>query len=219
MNKYIAVYSGGLDSTVMLAHLLNEGHPIKALSIDYGQRHGRELGAVVNICKEMKITHRLIDLSPLKILMAGSSQTDDTVPVPYGHYEEESMKKTVVPNRNMLLLAIAGAWAISEKADGIAYAAHAGDHAIYPDCRPEFIHTMTKALRLADWHKIFVCAPFINMNKADIVRLGHDLCVPFGMTWSCYEGGEIHCGKCGTCVERKEAFVKANVPDPTKYAS
>jgi 7-cyano-7-deazaguanine synthase len=152
--------------------------------------------------------------------MGGSSQTDKSVPVPEGHYEEESMKQTVVPNRNMILLALAGAWAISTKSDAIAYAAHSGDHAIYPDCRPEFTEAMSDALRLCDWHEVKLMRPFLYptpMSKADIVKLGTSLGVPFELTWSCYKGGEKHCGKCGTCVERVEAFQLAGVEDPTEY--
>lgn len=127
------------------------------------------------------------------------------------------MKLTVVPNRNMILLALAGAWAVSTKSEAIAYAAHAGDHAIYPDCRPEFAEAMQGALLLCDWHPVRIARPFLAMSKADLVKLGAELGVPFALTWSCYKGGDKHCGKCGTCVERREAFELAGVPDPTKY--
>ncbi len=127
------------------------------------------------------------------------------------------MKATVVPNRNMILLALAAGWAISQKADAIAYAAHGGDHAIYPDCRPEFAEAMRHAIGLADWHRVELLRPFVTLTKADIVRRGAELGAPLGSTWSCYRGGARHCGRCGTCVERREAFALAGVPDPTDY--
>jgi len=214
----IVIFSGGLDSTVLLHKLKNEGHEVLALSIDYGQRHRYELTQAARICARLGIEHRTADLSALKPLLSGSSQTSDDQPVPHGHYAEESMKLTVVPNRNMLMMAVAGAWAISRKAHGIGYAAHAGDHAIYPDCREEFVQALDTALGLADWHPVYILRPFMNMTKADIVREGHRLGAPLEMTYSCYEGvPEIHCGKCGTCVERREAFEIAQVKDFTNY--
>jgi 7-cyano-7-deazaguanine synthase len=216
--KTIVVFSGGLDSTVLLAALLAEGRECKALSVDYGQRHRRELVAADKICHKLRVDHKVANLNGLRPLLVGSSQTDTTVPVPHGHYEEESMKKTVVPNRNMLLLATAGAWAIGLKYDSIAYAAHAGDHAVYPDCREEFVVPLREALRRADWHEVDLERPFIHKTKAEVVRLGHELKAPLALSWSCYEGRPRHCGKCGTCVERREAFQVAGVEDPTVYA-
>jgi len=216
--KTIIIYSGGMDSTVLLYHLLDRGDEVSALSINYGQRHKRELAAGQAITAKLGVEHRIADLSALKPILAGSSQTSDEIHVPHGHYAAENMKLTVVPNRNMLMLAVAGAWAISRKADAIAYAAHAGDHAIYPDCREEFVKPLAEALAHADWHTVTIMRPFIGMTKADICQLGSKLGVPFGLTYSCYEGKEAHCGRCGTCTERKEAFAMANVPDPTRYA-
>jgi 7-cyano-7-deazaguanine synthase len=149
----------------------------------------------------------------------GSSQSDPNIAVPHGHYTDESMKQTVVPNRNMLMLSVAVAWAISVKADSVCYGAHAGDRAIYPDCREEFASAFNTAALLADWHQVSLSRPFVDMSKAEIVTLGRTLEVPFGQTWSCYEGGEKHCGLCGTCVERAEAFREAAVEDPTEYES
>ena len=217
MKSAVLIYSGGMDSTVLLYWLRKEGITVRTLSIDYGQRHRVELLAAKSIAQKLDVEHRIIDLSPVRELMQGSSQTDSSVPVPEGHYAEESMKQTVVPNRNMILLAVAGAWAISTKSDHVAYAAHAGDHAIYPDCRTEFAEAMRKALELADWHKCSLVMPFIDKTKADIVGIGTRLGVPFEQTWSCYKGGKVHCGKCGTCVERRESFQLAEVNDPTTY--
>ncbi len=215
--KTVLIYSGGLDSTTLLYQLKAEGRDLKALSINYGQRHSLELEYAKKVCAKLGIEHRVADLSALKPLLGGSSQTDSNVDVPEGHYAAENMKLTVVPNRNMLMLSVAAAWAIAEKADTIAYAAHAGDHAIYPDCRPEFVDALNGALALADWHNVQIERPFIDITKGGIVKLGSQLGVPFEETWSCYKGKEVHCGRCGTCVERLLAFKEAGVVDPTKY--
>lgn len=216
MARTALIYSGGVDSTVLLAHLLAEGREVHCLSVDYGQRHRRELEAARAICAHYGVDHRLADLRALAPLF-GSNALTGGVKVPEGHYEEESMKATVVPNRNMLLISVATAWAVSLRAESVAYGAHGGDHAIYPDCRPEFAEALDRAVRLADWHEVRLERPFVKMDKAAIVRRGAELDVPFGLTWSCYVGGERHCGKCGTCVERKEAFRLAGVADPTDY--
>lgn len=217
----VITFSGGLDSTVLLYHLRSEGHGVHALTIDYGQRHRIELQRAAKIAGELGVPHRVVDLRGVNGLLPGSSLTDGAVDVPLGHYTDESMKATVVPNRNMLLLATAAAWAISLKADHIAYAAHAGDHAIYPDCRPEFADAMAHAIALADWHSVKLIRPFVNLSKEAIVARGAELGVPFADTWSCYQGGEAlggkHCGACGTCIERREAFLLAAVDDPTPY--
>lgn len=216
--KTVIVYSGGLDSTVLLCQLHAEGHDLSALSIDYGQRHRCELERASEICSELGIPHSVADLSAIQPLLAGSSLTSPEIEVAEGHYTEESMKTTVVPNRNMIFLSIATGHALSIKADQIAYAAHSGDHAIYPDCRNEFADAMAHAIRLADWEQVELIRPFVDWTKADIVRRGSELGVPFLKTWSCYKGGEIHCGRCGTCIERREAFDLAGIEDLTPYA-
>lgn len=219
--RTILILSGGLDSVTALYHLRALGREVSALSVHYGQRHRRELAAAAAACSGLGVEFRLIDLFAAGIapLLAGSSQTDAAVPVPEGHYAEETMKATIVPNRNMIMLSLAIAWAISRKANAVAYAAHAGDHAIYPDCRAEFVDALAAAARLADWHAVAIERPFIAMTKAEIVKRGADLGVPFAETWSCYKGGDAHCGLCGTCVERREAFSLAGVADPTEYRS
>ena len=217
MRSTILIYSGGLDSTVLLYQLLADGAPVKALSIDYGQRHRKELQHADTICQRLGVDHHSADLRSLTPFLSGSSQTSNDVVVPHGHYAEESMKLTVVPNRNMIMLSVAIAWAVSLKYDSVAYAAHAGDHAIYPDCRPVFVDAMIEAAAVANWHPVGIDRPFLTLTKADIVQQGHRLGVPFTDTWSCYKGGEIQCGECGTCVERQEAFQLANVNDPTIY--
>ncbi len=213
----VASFSGGLDSTVLLYHLRAAGHTVLALSVDYGQRHRVELDRARELAGRLGVEHRVADLTGITALLAGSSLTSGDVDVPLGHYTDESMKATVVPNRNMILLAVTAAWAISRKAEHVAYAAHGGDHAIYPDCRPEFADTMAQAIAMADWHRVTLLRPFVAMTKADIVRRGAELGVPLERTWSCYQGRERHCGACGTCVERREAFTLAGVPDPTEY--
>lgn len=215
--KTVIVYSGGLDSTVLLYHLRATGHELHALSFDYGQRHRCELDRAANICAELGIPQPQANLSGIQPLLAGSSLTSPEIDVAEGHYTEESMKSTVVPNRNMILLAIATGHALSIGAGQIAYAAHSGDHAIYPDCRNEFAEAMAAAIQLADWEKVKLIRPFVDWTKADIVRRGAELDVPFDQTWSCYKGGELHCGRCGTCIERREAFDLAAVEDPTPY--
>lgn len=212
----VLCYSGGLDSTVLLYHLLSIRDTVKCLGVNYGQRHSRELRAAFEITDRLGVDFQLLDLSGIRHIFKGSSQTDN-VPVPEGHYAEESMKLTVVPNRNMLLLSLATAWAISSGCEEVAYAAHSGDHTIYPDCRPEFVEAMRAAVNLCDWKRVGISTPFLSMTKADIARRGAELSVPFQLTWTCYKGGEKHCGKCGSCTERREAFQLAGVQDPTEY--
>ncbi len=216
--KTVLIYSGGLDSTVLLYHLRAEGHRVYALSINYGQRHECELTHAREVCCQIDVPHEVADLSSIRPLLAGSSLTSDEIEVAEGHYTETSMKSTVVPNRNMILLSIATGYALSIGAEKVAYAAHSGDHVIYPDCRKEFADAMAQAIRLCDWETVELIRPFVDWTKADIVRRGVDLDVPFEKTWSCYKGEFVHCGRCGTCIERREAFDLAKVEDPTRYA-
>ena len=218
IQRTVLIYSGGMDSTVLLYYLRSRGHEVLPLGINYGQRHAKELLAGEEICRGLGLEYRVASLEALQPFLKGSSQTDSGVPVPHGHYAAENMKVTVVPNRNMLMLSVAIAHAISSKAEHVAYAAHRGDHAIYPDCRPEFVQAMQVAAMLCDWSPVRLIAPLVNMTKADLASVGAEMGVPFEKTWSCYEGSAVHCGKCGTCVERKEAFDLAGVPDPTVYA-
>jgi len=215
--RVITLLSGGLDSTTLLYHFLSEGHEVRALGVDYGQRHKRELESARRVAEHAGVEYRVADLSAANQFLQGSSQTSPDVEVPEGHYADENMRLTVVPNRNMIMLSVAAGWAISTRSDVVAYAAHAGDHTIYPDCRQGFIDKLVEAIAVADWHPVRLSAPFAGISKADIVRRGHDLGAPLHLTWSCYKGGERHCGKCGTCVERIEAFELAGVPDPTEY--
>jgi len=218
--KAIAIVSGGMDS-VTLAHVLKaEGYVLHLLSFDYGQRHIKELDCAKRCAEVLGARWSLVDLSTVAPLMAGSALTD-AIPVPDGHYAADNMRVTVVPNRNAVMLAIAYAAAVAQGADVVATGVHSGDHFIYPDCRPEFVQAFDAMERLATrGHAapgLRLYAPFVAMTKADIVRRGAALGVNYVATWSCYKGGAFHCGKCGTCVERKEAFELAGVVDPTIY--
>ena len=215
--RALVLFSGGLDSTVLATQMKKDAEETRLLSIDYGQRHAKELDHSQKVADHLGLAHKILKLPQLGQILGGSSLTDKSMTLPEGHYAEESMKSTVVPNRNMILLALAGGHALSIGFDTIAYAAHAGDHTIYPDCRPEFADAMDTALSLADWNTLSLHRPFVDMTKSDLVSLGAELDAPLHLTWSCYAGNEIHCGKCGTCVERKEAFALAKIPDPTKY--
>jgi len=219
--KSVVLVSGGLDSITLLYYMrklafIKDGAPI-ALSIHYGQRHFREIASAAKICHSIGIEHVVIDATGAMECFMGGSQMDLSVPVPEGHYADDSMSLTVVPNRNMILLSMAIGLAISRGRGTVAYAAHAGDHPIYPDCRPEFVNALQEAANLAWYDGVHLYAPFIRDSKADIVTYGAGMGVPFQDTWSCYQGKDIHCGRCGTCIERIEAFQIAGVEDPTQY--
>ena len=139
--------------------------------------------------------------------------------IPEGHYEDENMKSTVVPFRNGIMLAVACGLAESRGLQHVMIANHGGDHAIYPDCRPGFVDAMSRAMSEGTYEGVTLLAPYTDMTKADIARRGAELGVDFSLTYSCYKGGERHCGRCGTCVERREAFSLAGVPDPTDYSA
>lgn len=212
--------SGGLDSCALLWHLKDQGFDVLCVNVDYGQRHEVEMFFAKRIAAMSGSNILTLDLSSLKSIFRGCL-AHPSMAVPRGHYQDESMKATVVPNRNMILLSIITAIAASEKREVVSYAAHAGDHAIYPDCRPEFVDAIGRAIGLCDWHSPRLYTPFIHKTKADIVRIGCGLGAPLDQTWSCYEGDQDgsgrHCGACGACVERREAFLLAGVEDATSY--
>ena len=177
--KAVVLFSGGLDSTVLVQQLIHDQASVRLLSINYGQRHKKELSHSSRIATSMNLPHRILDLPDLAELLSGSSLTDSSVELPEGHYAEESMKSTVVPNRNMILLAMAAGYALSIDFDTVAYAALcAGDHTIYPDCRPVFADAMQNALQLADWKDLRLHRPFVNLTKAELVRIGAKLGAP-----------------------------------------
>src|SRR6056297_3772111 len=217
--KTIVICSGGLDS-VSLAHKVAAEQDLAGLlSFDYGQRHAKELDFARLCAERLGVAHRVVDLRGVGAALSGSALTDD-VDVPDGHYAEETMKVTVVPNRNAIMLAVAFGMAAAEKAEAVATAVHGGDHFIYPDCRPGFIDAFQamQDAALEGVADVTLLAPFVQISKADIVREGARHGTPFAETWSCYKGGARHCGRCGTCVERREAFHLAGVDDPTDYA-
>lgn len=215
------VLSGGLDSTVLAYQLHAAGSGLTMLSFDYGQRHSRELDYAQRTAAKLHCSHRIVDLSTVFGLIGGSSLTDRAVSVPDGHYNDVSMRTTVVPNRNAIMLDVAVAQATVLNADAVAFGAHSGDHPIYPDCRPAFLDAYQRMTLLANEGFVapgfMVLAPFLHLSKVDIVTIGATLEVPFEDTWSCYKGADHHCGACGTCVERREAFELAGVADPTEY--
>lgn len=225
--KAVVVISGGLDSSTLLHLVRRMGYECYGISFDYGQRHKKELEFAKKQCDIIGASHKIVDLSSLTDLLAesGSSLVTDT-DVPEGHYGEESMKSTVVPNRNMIMASIAAGYAVSIDAVQIAMGMHAGDHFIYPDCRPEFVNATEYAIREGNMgfaHEQFhFHTPFIRKSKNDIAMMAYQLEVPIDQTWSCYNGNEKHCGKCGTCVERLEALDFAHQQneewiDPTEY--
>jgi len=221
----IAIVSGGLDSTTMLYDLISSGTDVDVVSFNYGQRHIKELEHARAVTSLLKITHHIVDIPSYGYMISsgGGSLVDIAhSEVPEGSYDAENMKATVVPNRNMVMLAMAAGMATASKAQFIATAVHAGDHAIYPDCRTGFIGALEEAIKAGNEgfiHPEFrILTPYIYRTKTDIARRAAELGVPISLTWSCYKGGDIHCGRCGTCVERLEAFHDAKVEDPTVYA-
>jgi 7-cyano-7-deazaguanine synthase len=219
--KALIVCSGGLDS-VTAAYYAAKDRRVALVSFDYGQRHVKELqSARMAAARLGTIPHRTITLDDVAGAIAGSSSllTHSQDDVPDGHYAEQTMKSTVVPNRNAIMLTIAFGIAAAQGYDEVWTAVHGGDHYIYPDCRPDFISAfaLMQHASLRDIADVRLVTPFISVSKADIVRIGAALHVPFADTWSCYKGGDVHCGACGTCFERREAFTVAEIDDPTQY--
>ncbi|PYE83875.1 7-cyano-7-deazaguanine synthase [Pseudoroseicyclus aestuarii] len=202
--KTLVICSGGLDSVTLADKVAAERDLTRLVSFDYGQRHARELDFAREAADRLEVPHHLIDLRAVGAALTGSALTDDLA-VPDGHYAEETMRITVVPNRNAIMLAVAFGVAAAQGDAAVAAAVHGGDHFIYPDCRPGFIdafHRM-QAAALEGYADVALHTPFVERTKADIVRDGAALGTPFDRTWSCYKGGAQHCGRCGTCVERR----------------
>lgn len=243
----VAVVSGGLDSTTMLYQLVKDENVPYVVSFDYGQRHAKELEYARWNASNLKLPHTIVNLrwlSPVFNMAGSTSSLVGGSDVPEGHYAQDNMKATVVPNRNMIMLSIAAGLAVSSGAEFVATAVHAGDHFIYPDCRPDFITALDAAILIGNegfdgFHRGMIqkkkpegfggasgehfplpesglneygalYTPYLNKTKADIAYRAFELGVPINMTWSCYKGGEIHCGRCGTCVERLEAIADAH---------
>ena len=208
----LLIYSGGLDSTTLLYEYKDS--IALAVTFDYGSKHNaREIACAVENCKELGIEHLIIPLGFIgqyfksDLLLSGGE-------IPEGSYADENMKSTVVPFRNGIMLAVAAGLAESRDLDAILLANHSGDHAIYPDCRPEFIDAFAAAVKAGTYNGVKVLSPYCNITKRDIALRGRALGIDYSKTYSCYKGGEKHCGKCGTCTERKEALEGF---DPTEY--
>jgi len=217
--KVIVLCSGGMDSVAALHQAHRDHEVIAALSFHYGSKHNdREIPFAAHHARALGFHHEVVELDFVDRLFQ-SDLLQSGGAIPEGHYEEASMKQTVVPFRNGTMLSVAAGFAESSGAEAVVIAAHSGDHAIYPDCRERFMRAMGEAIRLGTYEEIQLLRPFIDLDKAGIAVRGTELGVDFARTWSCYQGGEIHCGRCGTCVERREAFLVAGLPDPTVYAS
>lgn len=216
--KTIVVCSGGLDSVTLACKVAAERTLTGLVSFDYGQRHRVELDHARRCAARLRVPHDVLDLTSVGRRLTGSALTSGGS-VPDGHYEQETMRVTVVPNRNAIMLSVAFGVAAAAQADAVAAAVHGGDHFIYPDCRPAFADAFEAMQRhaLHGLASIDLYTPFLRLTKADIVHEGARLGVPFAETWSCYKGGSLQCGRCGTCVERREAFHLAGIEDPTPY--
>lgn len=214
--RAVVIYSGGMDSFTVLHRAIREGYEVFALSFHYGQRHHRELDAAAAVCSELGISHKIVDIRAINTLLAGSSLTDD-IDVPSADYAESNMKSTVVPNRNMILLSLAIGYAVSMEAQDVFYGAHAGDHDIYPDCRPEFVEKMNSVSQIANYEPVTIHSPYLHFSKAEILKEGLDQGLDYSNTWTCYNGREKACGECSACRERLGAFAANNATDPIAY--
>jgi len=210
----VLILSGGVDSTTLLYKMISDGYEVTALTFNYAQRHKKEIECAKAIANRLDVVHRIVDLRTLASLL-GDSALLGGKEVPSCHYTEEAAKKTVVPNRNMIMLSVAAGYAEAHEIPEVFYAAHKNDCTIYPDCRPEFVQALRPAIRLATaWHPVELQAPLVDMSKAEIVRMGLALQVPYELTWSCYRGEERPCRTCPTCIEREEAFALNGQLDP-----
>ncbi len=215
--RTLLILSGGIDSSTLLYDLIDEGSEVETLTFNYGSKHNDiEYSYALKTCEKLNIKNTLVNLDFINnhfqsnLLKSGGD-------IPEGHYEDDVMKKTVVPFRNGIMLSIACGYAESKDMNRVAIANHFGDNAVYPDCRMSFINPMKNAIKEGTYNNLELYAPYTNITKADIIKKGKALNVDYSLTYSCYNGNELHCGKCGTCVERKEAFLLADTKDVTKY--
>jgi len=217
----VVIVSGGMDSVTLLHDLIKRKDiygdvTIYAISFNYGQRHNKELLCAWRQCQEVGVDHKILDMHVLNEV-APSVLTRRDRQVPEGHYQDSNMKATVVPNRNMVMLSLATAYCIGLGGDIVFYGAHGGDHAIYPDCRPTFVDAMNKVMQLCDWTKVRLEVPYLRLNKTNILTIGKWLGVDYSQTWTCYNGRDKACGRCGSCQERLEAFKNLGLVDPLTY--
>lgn len=215
MKDSILIYSGGLDSTTMLYEYRER--IAMAISFDYGSNHNsKEIKCADLHCERLGITHVVIPLDFIRRYFR-SSLLDGADAIPEGHYEDDNMRSTVVPFRNGIMLSVAVGMAESNELQYVMMANHGGDHTIYPDCRPEFVDAFDAAAQAGTFNGVRLLSPYVNMTKADIARRGKQLGIDYSETWSCYKGGDVHCGRCGTCIERREALAEAGIEDHTVY--
>ena len=212
MSSALVVYSGGLDSFTLLNKAFRDFKKIEAITFDYGQKHKKEIEYAKKNCQKLGIKHKVVQLN-IADLFSDSALVGDSK-IPEGNYDKERMKQTIVPNRNMIMVSVAASLAIKNKLQHLWYAAHSGDHEIYPDCRPEFILKLGEVLKICDYHEIIFEAPFEGMTKGEIVREGLSMNLDYSQTWTCYEGKEYPCSKCSACMERQSAFKVNNIKDP-----
>ena len=217
MSSVLVVYSGGLDSYTLLNKAMKKFDRIEAITFNYGQKHNKEIEYAKSNCVELNIKHEVVNLD-LENILAGSALVGD-IDIPEGNYDKEKMKQTIVPNRNMIMISVAASLVIKNDIEYLWYAAHSGDHEIYPDCRPEFIDKMAAVLEICDYHKIKFEAPFQNLSKNKIVATGLSMGLDYSKTWTCYEGKEKPCGKCSACLERALSFEANNTEDPLNVVS
>ncbi|WP_113907428.1 7-cyano-7-deazaguanine synthase QueC [Aliidiomarina celeris] len=212
----VVIYSGGMDSFTVLHKAIAQGLTVAALSFNYGQRHKKELDYAARVCQALGVEHKVVDITAINQLLAGSALTD-AIEVPDADYAEANMKATVVPNRNMILLSLAIGFAASRGAGEVWYGAHSGDHAIYPDCRPEFVDKMNAVSLIANYEPIAVVSPFLHASKSEILAEGLAMNLNYADTWTCYNGREKACGRCSACRERLAAFAAHHAQDPLPY--
>jgi len=212
MNSVLVVYSGGLDSYTLLNQAIKKFDRVEAITFNYGQKHNKEIEYAKSNCAELNIKHEVVNLH-LENILAGSALVGD-IDIPEGNYDKEKMKQTIVPNRNMIMISVAASLAIKNDIKYLWYAAHSGDHEIYPDCRPEFIDRMAAVLEICDYHKIKFEAPFQNLSKSEIVEIGLGMGLDYSKAWTCYEGKDLPCNKCSACLERASSFKTNNMSDP-----
>jgi 7-cyano-7-deazaguanine synthase len=215
MKDCILILSGGMDSVTLLYDY--QERIALAISFDYGSNHNaREIPFARMHCERLGIPHHVIPLDFMSTYFRSSllSGADD---IPEGHYADENMKSTVVPFRNGIMLAIATGMAETNDLSYVMMANHGGDHTIYPDCRPEFVEAFDAAAHAGTYNGVHLLSPYCHMTKSQIAARGLELGINYAETWSCYKGGDKHCGRCGTCIERKEALAEAGIPDPTDY--
>lgn len=217
MNDCLLILSGGMDSTTLLYEYRER--IALAVSFDYGSNHNaREIPFARLHCQRLGIEHLTISLDFMARYF-DSSLLQGADAIPEGNYDDENMRSTVVPFRNGIMLSVAVGLAESRGLHHVMMANHGGDHAIYPDCRPAFVDAFDAAARAGTYEGISLLTPYTHLTKADIARRGKTLGIDYGETWSCYKGQEVHCGKCGTCTERREALALADIDDTTVYAS